>query len=327
METYIPSIQQQREQVVNLPGAPKIRQGASEHEIKYMQEMHAIMVTNARMGVEPATIINLSPRVLQVEHPLFRGLIVPACPIDKPYTMLVIRDVRFQARDNEGTITPVDFKPVILAKEFEDQARSYGGVVVFRGDAEEIAKETDGDLFANPLFKKLYNEAKAKLIVFCREKKREADNEWNTPARAGARNITDLHRNCARILLREGLLTKIPDWMDTTRDEAQIANDCPNCGSEPKKGAAMCAVCGYVLDPLKAWQNGTIMDPQHQALARLSRKTLNSIGITREHQPITIEERDAALKSQGRRRGNQQPQPVQEPQEPAEPQEEDEDKE
>jgi hypothetical protein len=293
----IPSIEEQRANVRNLPGAPRLNGQASEYEKRYFNELYAIEVMNARLGVDPATVVNLNPFPLQVEHPLFRNLIVPACPIDKPYATLVIREVRYQTKDSEGNFSPVDFKPALLAKEFETQAENYGGVLVFRGDIENIAEETGGDLFQNKEFNRLYTEAKQRMIEAAKRKKQEADNEWNTPARAGARNITDMHRNYTRILLRERLITKTPEWLDTTRDEARVAADCPSCGSEPKHGAAMCPVCGWVIDPLKAWNIGMITDPTHVSLARLPRHTLDNLGITREHIPLTVEERDAQLKT------------------------------
>ena len=294
---HIPSIEEQRAAVVFLPGAPKVKPGASEFEIKYFTELHGLMVNHARMGIEPATVINLNPFELQVHSPLFRGLTVSACPVDKAFTMMVIREPRFQARDNEGVITPVDFLPIILAKEFETQFANGGGVFVFRGDGEKIAKQTDGDLMQNELFREFYADAKRKLIITALQKVQEADNEWNTPSRSGARNITDLHRGFHRILLRERRLSKPKEWLDATRDEAQIGELCPSCGNEPRKGAALCNTCGWVMDPLKAWTIGAVTDPMHNSLSRLKRAVLDSLGITREHIPETIEERDARLRA------------------------------
>lgn len=292
-EEMMPSIAQQRANAAQLPGAinpnPTQFKGASEMETRYLQDLYALEVRNHKMGVEPATILNMNPFPIVVHSPLFDGLIVPACPLDKPYTMLVIRSVRYQPKDTEGQLTPVDFQPYMLASEFETQTQEYGGVVVFRGDGANIA-----DLLKDKLVSGLWAEAKKKHIDYAKRKKQEADSEWNTPSRSGARNITDINRNLTRILIREKLLVATPEWMDVTRDEAQIADACPHCLAEPKKGAHVCPNCGSILDAKKAWKERYITDPLNESLRKLSRADLEELNIS-HYIEETYSEMDARM--------------------------------
>jgi hypothetical protein len=301
METgfHAPSVEEQRT-IISKEVAGRTLHGAGDgatpNARQYRTELYGLAIQNERMGVEAATIVSLLPRRAKVHSALFRNLIVPACPLDQPYTMLVIREPRYTSKDNEGSFSPVCLLPMLLAKEFESKYSNTGGLFVIRGDGTALEWKLDGSLLNDPEIATQYAQAKAALITTAVKDVQEADNEWHSPHRSGARNITDRHRSSCRLLMRERRLANPKEWLDATREEAQIAEPCPSCGSEPRNGAALCATCGWVIDPLKAWTIGAQADPQHNSLARLARKVLEGLGITKEDIPETIEERDARLR-------------------------------
>ena len=121
--------------------------------------------------------------------------------------------------------------------------------------------------------------AHEEMFAYCLRMKRQADGEWNTPQRAGARNIHESHRQAVRILLLYKKIAKEPEWMDTMVATEEIQPDCPRCMAEIKKGQPLCVACGEVINPVIALEKNLI-DEHHISLERLTRADVEALGIS-----------------------------------------------
>jgi len=294
-----PTAEQQREEFNQKflpPGARELKldanqyKGADETEVKYFSELLSLHHRKQVMGVESATVLNMNPFPLMVNSPLFHGLVVPACPYGQAYTSLVIDEPRYEVRQTESGITPVDFDPFFLVREFDRQYADAGGVVVLRGS---ITKNPE--MLHNETIKEMLVESRRRAIETARRLKQEADGEWNTPSK-GSRTINDTHRNAANVLFHARLIKDLPPWISASRDPSTIVEKCPICFVEPAMGAIVCKECQYVLDPSAAFKRGVIKEDS-EALIRLTRKQLKELHLTKIQVPETLEERDLRLKA------------------------------
>jgi hypothetical protein len=133
------------------------------------------------------------------------------------------------------------------------------------------------------------------LIAWAWKQKRDADSEWNSPNRVGARNINEIHRALVNLLLNEGEISPDdrPVWLERTRAEANLGVACQRCKADTKQDAYMCAACGFILDPRQAYELGEISE-EDPALRRLSRKELDELNLS-EFVEENLEERKARV--------------------------------
>lgn len=262
---------------------------ADEHEAAYFMEKISLERKKAHMGVEPMSVLNLNPFVLELNSALFYGLKVPPCPIGEPYTKIVIRETRYEVKQTVNGMLPADQDPFFLAMAFKTMYEDVGGVVVIRGDIER-----NPALLNSEEVKAMQAEAKQRAIQTAIRLKQEGDGEWNTPTK-GSRTINDTHRNAARVLLHERLIDELPPWISSSRTPSEKVPECPVCMTEPKKGAILCGSCQYILDPAAAFKRGLIKE-DHESLFRLTRKQLKELHITKAQIPETLDERDARMK-------------------------------
>jgi uncharacterized Zn finger protein (UPF0148 family) len=266
-------------------GLPPIgrRRGQLSEEAKTRLDLMLNIERRLRMQtIRPATVINMLPFPLKIASPLYDDLVPPACPEGNVYESYTIRRWKFDWADqgNEKYL-PVELVPIVLAREFESYFYKYGGVVVYEGNHDPLS---------DPALVEKLKDAKARMVDYFRELFAEAEREYLLPNKQGIGNIGETHRKAAAYLLRERYIQEKPAWLELTRAEKDIAEPCPRCKAEPKKGAYMCPGCGYLLDPKQAYLNMEI-DAANVALARLSRAELEELGVSREDQPETQEER------------------------------------
>lgn len=288
------TVEEQRAHFANWAQAPDPlgrRRGIDEATVRRLDKLMALEARLKVMGVQPATVINMLPFELRVYHPLMYDIVCPAKPAGRPYSVTVIREHRIAWRDEgDDNYTPVEFVPIVLAREFEQQHYNQGGVVIYIGDGEKYPPAVEAE--RNEELRSRIKDAQFRLIGFAREKKREADSEWNTPNRQGARNINETHRQCVALLFDLGEVSEKPPWMDLTKEEAGLGAKCPRCKVVTNQGAYMCT-CGFILDPREAFEQNEI-DLENPALARLPRAVLEDMGIS-ENVSETTEERRKRL--------------------------------
>ena len=296
METFIPTLtpEQQNATIMSFENMPdplgKKPKGATVQEVNYLNKLFASQQRIAMIGRQPVTVVNINPFQLMVNGPLFSDLRVAPNKAGQEYSALVIRDVKFDVDQGlDRNHTPVEFWPVQLAKEFETQYADKGGVFFINGDLE-----TNPELGHTQEFKAKYRSADGQLVAYCKRLKLNADNEWNTPNRSGARNIHPPHRIAAKILFDRKLLSKLPEWMEGDIAPEDVTDDCRSCKSATKKGQLLCT-CGYVLDPFGAFQEGVI-DEFNVSLERLTRAQVEAIGVS-AFVAETVDERQERLKA------------------------------
>ena len=278
---------------VQLQGLPdplnKRAKGATPQEISYLAKLSASEQRIAMMPKMPFTVVNLNPYPLVVLGPLFDGLTVKANQTGKRFNALVISEVKYEIDTGlDRNHTPIEFWPVQLATEFVTRYEQKGGVFCISGDLSEHP-----ELENTAEFKRLYDKADSRLVVYCRQLKKNADGEWNSPNHANARNIHPPHRQAARILHDRGLLTELPPWMSGDIEISDVTADCPSCRAKTKKDQAVCS-CQFILDPYQAFMLGAI-DEFHAALERLTRKQVEELNVS-AYVAETLDERPARLK-------------------------------
>lgn len=278
------------------PGSIGRRRGAQDEMTAARMEKLVSEYSRARqVGMMPATILNLSPLQLRGPGVLNSHIVIEPCPRGKLYTRYVIPapttigDMSVSWRDErDDNWSPVIQYPIQLARDFEQQYWSKGGVVVFQGDHDPAEDSKAMAAIA---------DSKARMIGYGREKWRDAMHQWNSPNRSGARNIDVMHRAYAQLLIDEGVFSDIPPWFDATPETKGLGEKCPRCQTAPHAGAYMCPSCAFILDPRVAYENMEI-DETHTALQRLSRDVLNELGIS-AMVVETQEERKARIASRG----------------------------
>jgi hypothetical protein len=241
-------------------------------------------------GIQPATILNFLPIPLVVNSPMsaLRVRIAPAPLEGDGFSFHVWHDPAIECMERgEGIRQPWDFHPIQLAKAFVDEYSEFGGIVVFRGLPTE-------EYLGRPEVARLIADAKEKMRGWMLVKVEEANGEWNTVNRSGARNIVELHRTCAARLKDLGVIDQLPEWITEARQLKDVAKKCFVCQSIPKPGALECLECHTILDPAKAYIAGLIQE-NDPALERLTRAEVEALGISL-FVAETVDERDARVK-------------------------------
>lgn len=257
---------------------PREASGQSEETKKYNQRKYNdLRRQRDGGGVPSATVISMLPFDLHLNSTLQGHQIVVAAQDYKSPTIFPITptlDSRIQPVD--GDDYPILWPPLVQAREFEFQYFDYGGVMIWKGDLSKV--DLEGYKAQNPEFARNYEEAYTRMLKWAREMVARANDDWNTPNKVGARNITVVHRRCAQIL-HEATGQQMPPWIDATPGQYGKGELCKNCRNIPAGDAISCEKCGYVLDPGKAYEEGLI-DVENDALRRLDRPELEKLGIS-----------------------------------------------
>lgn len=207
-------------------------------------EMAALM---ARVNPKPWSVINLMPFPLNVNGVLHThiaqagGVQVPACEVGKAYEQFVIKNVEYSIKDegagmdNLDNYSPQAWDPSILAQDYinEFQTRmGCGGVFIYEGDDRPEDK---------PELKARLESARIARNRWLLRKVQEAEADWGDTSGRGRKNITELHRKAAEILLHEKFLKQQPAWLLATANEAEkTAAPCPACGEVSEKKPLVC---------------------------------------------------------------------------------------
>jgi len=223
----------------------------------------------------PASIVNLMPFPLNVNGVLHGRLAgpdgnqVPECPVGKPYVHKVISEPQWDVRDegagmdNVDNYTPVIWYPMDLAHDYEQEfldRMGVGGVLIYEGK-----HKPEGLQFA-----KLLDNARKARNRWLLRKVQEAEAEWADTSGRGRKNITELHRKAAEVLLYDKILKHQPAWLLATNAEGDEAPDpCPGCGGISDARALICKNCSYVYRPLDAYK-ATLISYEHVAMGRLT---------------------------------------------------------
>ena len=243
----------------------------------------------ARIKPRPWSVINLMPFPLNVNGVLHSHLMradgnqVPACPVGQEYQQFVIQEVLYSIKDegagmdNLDNYNPEPWDPSILAEDYRHEfvtRMGCGGVVIYEGDEKPEKGEK----------KDAVEKARKDRNQWLLRKVQEAEAEWSDSSGRGRKNITELHRKAAEVLLHEKILKHQPAWLLATHEVGKAPQPCPGCGEVAEKNAAICRHCNYVYDPLLAYKS-TMIDYTHIAMTRLTTeqwKEANEIKAERE---------------------------------------------
>ncbi len=258
-----------------IPQASVNRVPGRPFDVGYANALLSMLNRHEATGIMPAAILNYLPIPLVVNSPMQDLKVrIPAAPLSGDgFSFHVWYSAAIEVDDmGEGVRRPVDFQPIQLAKAFEDEYKDYGGVVLLRGIPDE-------ETLSRPKVEQMIADAKEKMIKWMLRKVEEANGEWNTVNRSGARNIVELHRQCAQRLFDLGIIDALPEWMVASRALKDVAKRCPACQTQPNPGATECLACHFILDPEAAYINNVIKEDD-ESLERLTRKQVEALGIS-----------------------------------------------
>lgn len=276
-----PGIAEAAAAATNHPVLQKSRRahGMDEMTANRMDKLVAEWTRALRIGIRAATILNMSPLQLRGPGIHTSHIVIPPCPSGQMFLRYVVSppkslgEMQTSWRDERDDVwSPVLHHPIELAEDFNQQYYNSGGVVVFEGDHDPME---------DPRVRQLIEESDTRLIAQAREQWRDAQHQWNSPNRSGARNIGTTHRAYCQLLLDRRIYTDIPPWFDATPEtKNQSAVKCGRCSVYPDKDSWMCKNCGYVIDPYRAYTEMEI-DESDNSLKRLTRVQLEELGISR----------------------------------------------
>jgi uncharacterized Zn finger protein (UPF0148 family) len=280
--------------------------------MRWSQKRYNDMLRTIRQNEtdRPVTILNLNPFFLEINGGVyFSGEQIAACPQDKPYTVHVIRDVRWGHKDlgcdaqNMMQMEPVPCIPLVLAseyiREYVQQDGGFGGVLCYVGDQDpatikkgqrvrvpEIAYDETGEFYIN-VVDRVFDEILARVRLKRNNSlmnRLQSANMWyeNEFQRM---NVNDVHREMARMAVAEGLIPELPRWvMQQNTLMTKQPDPCPSCMSMPKEGAVLCTNCGHIFNVVAAYKNARIAYGA-QEFDRLSAeewKEVNAIKLERD---------------------------------------------
>src|SRR5215469_7508946 len=197
------------------------------------------------------------------------GVQVPECPVGQDFQQKVIKGVLFSIKDegagmdNLDNYTPVAWDPSILAQDYVIEfltKMGCGGVFIYEGDQKPDSL---------PELKSKLEAARQARNRWLLRKVQEAEADWADSSGRGRKNITELHRKAAEILLHEKILKQQPAWLLATNEAGKAPDPCPGCGEVSDKNAAICKNCRYVYQPLKAYE-AALIEYGHVSMDRLS---------------------------------------------------------
>ena len=248
-------------------------QGYGEGVRRMHQKRNEMAALMARLNPKPWSVINMMPFPLNVNGVLHShlaqpdGTQVPECPVGSPYVHFVIKDVQYSIKDegagmdNLDNYTPQAWDPSILAQDYANEfltKMGCGGMIIYEGD--QPPESTPG-------LRHKMEEARKERNRWLLRKVQEAEADWGDSSGRGRKNITELHRKAAEILLQEKILKQHPAWLLATSEATP--DPCPGCGEISDKKASICKNCRYVYNPLEAYKS-TLIDYGHISMDRLS---------------------------------------------------------
>lgn len=213
-----------------------------------------------RIGVQPWSVINCNPYPLNINGVVHRSLVgedgnqVPPCPVGSPFVQKVIYNVEYSnldqgaGLDDVDNITPEPCEPGLLAQEYFAKYGQYGGVIIYAGDEPP---DTPG-------LRKVLGDARQVRNKNLIRKVREAESMWAEGDGARKKEVTEVHRGAAAMLLYEKILKKEPVWLIADINSDLLPDPCPGCGAIPEPGAAICKNMDYVFRPVDAYMNSII---------------------------------------------------------------------
>jgi|SRR5579864_218719 len=265
-------------------------EGYGEGVRRMHQKRNETAALMARLNPKPWSVINMMPFPLNVNGVLHShlakpdGTQVPECAVGSPYVHFVIKEVQYSIKDegagmdNLDNYTPMVWDPSILAQDYTNEfltKMGCGGVIIYEGDH---APDT------TPGLRHKLEEARKARNRWLLRKVQEAEADWGDSSGRGRKNITDLHRKAAEILLHEKILKQQPAWLLAASESGQAPDPCPGCGEVSDRKASICKNCRYVYNPLQAYK-ATLIDYGHISMDRLSGeewKEANEIKADRE---------------------------------------------
>jgi len=206
---------------------------------------------------------------------------VPACKVGESYAHFVIQDLHWAIRDegagmdNVDNYTPVAIVPMELAEDYSREfldRMGVGGVIVYQGDENP---ESPG------LTAKL-EEARRARNVWLLRKVHEAETEWADTSGRGRKNITELHRKAAEVLLNIKMLKHQPAWLLAVNGEnGELPDPCPGCGEVADRKAVVCKSCRYVFQPIDAYK-AAMIEYDHMSMQRLTEEEWREVNEIKE---------------------------------------------
>jgi hypothetical protein len=240
------------------------------------QKRHEEQRRLKRMLWGVANIINLMPFPLNVNGVLHARLAgpdgnqVPACPVGKPYEHTVIQDEQWSIRDegagmdNVDNYTPIAFVPMELAEDYAHEflnRMGVGGVIIYEGTDKPEEK---------PGLQQSLEDARRARNKWLLRKVHEAEADWADTSGRGRKNITELHRKAAEVLLYEKILKHQPAWLlALNAEDGEIPDPCPGCGEVADRKASVCKGCRYVYKPIEAYK-AALIEYGHVSMERLT---------------------------------------------------------
>jgi len=250
-------------------------EGYGEGVRRMHQKRNETAALMARLCPKPWSVVNLMPFPLNVNGVLHshlanpNGVQVPECPVGQDFQHKVIKGVLYSIKDegagmdNLDNYTPVAWDPSILAQDYVIEfltKMGCGGVFIYEGDQKPDSL---------PELKSRLEVARQARNRWLLRKVQEAEADWADSSGRGRKNITELHRKAAEILLHEKILKQQPAWLLATNEAGKAPDPCPGCGEVSDKNAAICKNCRYVYQPLKAYE-AALIEYGHVSMDRLS---------------------------------------------------------
>lgn len=280
--------------------------GRNEEEDEKLNEVRKVHRQMAEIGVIPATVVNLLPWAVQGNgrYLMYPDMTVPECPIGRQFERLVISSYKIDIEDKAGRFGATVLTTISLANDIIAQLEPMkrGGLFNYLGNHlpgehpdNRIDPETKKTVLCKQSLRELADMAKAKraMLKNFHNLLHEAEGFFQQPARKSLQNITENHRKAAIYLHHYRLIPVLPAWVTAQFEEGAEAPDaCPRCHADLAGGFG-CPDCGYIVDPMGAYQAGEI-EEEHHAIRRLSRETLDSLDL--QH-VMTLSEYRAAKRS------------------------------
>jgi hypothetical protein len=241
------------------------------------QRRQAELQRMTRMDWPKASVVNLMPFPLNVNGVIHARLAekdghqVPACKVGEDYVHFVIKDLHWTIRDdgagmdNVDNYTPLSVAPMELAEDYRREfldRMGVGGVIVYAGDAKPDSED----------LKQKLAEARLARNEWLMRKVREAETDWADASGNGRKNITELHRKAAEVLLYDRMLKHQPAWLlAVNAADGALPDPCPGCGEVADPRAVLCKSCRYVFSPVAAYK-AAVIEYDHVSMQRLKKE-------------------------------------------------------
>lgn len=245
-----------------------------------MNELHF------RGDIKPATILNMSPFVLDLNSVLIPHKI-PAVPKGKKFSTTIVETCRnypifkgnqemsdksLRAKWEVNVILPVmqvmEFRHYYMGETEDEEGTKQGGVIVFEGEFEELKPTTKvrAPYFIFQKRNRYITYKEAELGDLCVHAERvmklkcmnvldEAMRQYDLGNQHRA-NIQKPEHMWHDFALEKGWIKTAMPWRNT--QPGNVDNRCPRCQDPYLSKTGVCK-CSYVVDPLTAYLSGEIL--------------------------------------------------------------------